>query len=205
MLQVVERMGMEPSRKIVLDAVSGIEPFDDLERQHQSDVIAWIKSGAPIFRVAKPDKPPRHLVSYFVLVDLAESSMLLVDHRNAELLLPTGGHIEPNEDPRATVEREAIEELGIPAKFTTPVGNKPIFITSTATVGRTAGHTDVSLWYVLEGSKTDKLDYDEREFAGMRWLTFDEVLAIDQTKLDPQMHRFVRKLRTVLRTSGMTV
>ncbi len=74
--------------------------------------MAWIASGVQIFRTAKPDVPPKHLVAYFALVDPAPRSMLLVDHRNAGLWLPTGGHVEPDEDLAATVTREAREELG---------------------------------------------------------------------------------------------
>ena len=42
--------------------------------------------------------------------------MLLVDHRNAKLWLPTGGHVERDEHPWRTVEREAAEEPGIEAR-----------------------------------------------------------------------------------------
>ena len=43
-----------------------------------------------------------------------------------------------------TVIRECMEELYITAEFW---HKEPIFITQTITVGKTAGHTDVSLWY----------------------------------------------------------
>ncbi|MFI5343447.1 MAG: NUDIX domain-containing protein [Chlamydiales bacterium] len=37
----------------------------------------------------------------------------LVDHKKANLWLPAGGHVEPNEHPRETVKREILEELSI--------------------------------------------------------------------------------------------
>ncbi len=52
----------------------------------------------------------------------------------------------PAEHPYRTVLREADEELGIVAKFLIDV---PLMLTSTKTVGLTAGHIDISLWYVL--------------------------------------------------------
>jgi 8-oxo-dGTP pyrophosphatase MutT (NUDIX family) len=44
--------------------------------------------------------------------------VLLVDHKNARLWLPTGGHVEEGEDPRATVVRELKEELGLAVNHT---------------------------------------------------------------------------------------
>ena len=68
---------------------------------------------------------------------------LLVDHINAEKWLHTGGHVEPGEHPRDTVIREAHEELNIQAVF---IHDQPICITSVQTVGKTAGHIDISMW-----------------------------------------------------------
>lgn len=86
-----------------------ISPLDEVEKSHFEDAIAWVESGAPLFRVSKPATPAKHLVSYFAVID--SGSILLVDHRNAQLWLPSGGHVEQDEDPRRTVVRELKEEL----------------------------------------------------------------------------------------------
>ena len=178
----------------IRNVVAALTPIDDLEATHQRDVLAWIDSGAPLFRVAKPDKPPKHLVSYFVVFDEAHSSLLLIDHIKAGLWLPTGGHVEPDEDPRQTVVREAEEELGLAADFSTPFGDTPLFITTTVTRGQNE-HTDVSLWYVIRGNRHESLTFDTREMRGYQWHTLPAVLAMDITRLDPHMHRFVCKLQ----------
>jgi hypothetical protein len=54
----------------------------------------------------KPDVPTMHLVSYLVALDEARGELLLVAHRTAGLWLPSGGHVEPMEDPWDTVLRE---------------------------------------------------------------------------------------------------
>jgi 8-oxo-dGTP pyrophosphatase MutT (NUDIX family) len=178
--------------------VESITAFDALEESHRHDVLEWIDSGANIFRVKKPDTPPKHLVSYFVLVDPAQKSMLLVDHIKAQLWLPTGGHVELNEHPKDTVLREAREELGKEAVFLH--GNdQPLFVTVTQTVGLTAGHTDVSLWYVLRGSVHEFIDYDKGEFNDIEWFTFDEILQADPVIFDPNLQRFTRKLGLYLK------
>ena len=90
---------------LVRDAVAAIEPWDEREAHDRAATLAWIASGDELFRIRKPDVPPQHLVSYFVLVDVDAGALLMVDHRNAGLWLPTGGHVEPDEDPRGDRRR----------------------------------------------------------------------------------------------------
>jgi 8-oxo-dGTP diphosphatase len=166
--------------------LTAIDPLDDLEREHLAEALAWVDSGAELCRLAKPAVPPKHLVSYFALVD--SSHVLLVDHRNSGLWLPTGGHVEPGEHPRDTVVREAREELGSVVPH--DVG-PPLLVTCTSTVGLTAGHVDVSLWYVLHASREQELVFDEEEFRSVRWFAFSDA-PLERT--DPHLGRFLRKL-----------
>lgn len=124
-----------------------------------------------------------------MLFDEKKKKILLTDHRKSELLLPAGGHVELNEDPKETVRRECLEELGIQADFWC---EKPLFLTSTVTTGLTFGHTDVSLWYVLKGNVKNDYKFDKREFKSIYWFGFDE---IPYEKADPHMQRFIQKLR----------
>jgi 8-oxo-dGTP pyrophosphatase MutT (NUDIX family) len=185
---------MNRSRTIISNALLSINPVDSAEATDQSRTLAWIESGAPLFRIHKPDNPAHHLVSYVVPVDLERQSLLLVHHRKADLWLPPGGHVEPDEDPAETARRELKEELDLVADFTSPVGEAPLFVTVTQTRG-VSSHTDVSFWYVTKASADRDLWYDEGEFWGYRWLTFDQILAIPVAELEPELHRFVRKLR----------
>jgi len=170
--------------------VSSIVPLDEEEQNTQKEVLDWIDSGVELCRIEKPATPAKHLVSYFVVFDYPY--LLLVDHIKAQLWLPTGGHIEPDEHPKETVKREALEELAIKCAF---FYESPIFITSTETVGLTAGHTDISLWYVLKGDKNREYSYDQSEFKCIRWFHIDD---LPYEKSDPEMERFVRKLKQKL-------
>jgi len=183
-------------RQSLLEIILAINPFDEVEVAHIRDTKAWIQSGARLYRVRKPDVPPKHLVSYFVVLDESARSVMLVDHVKARLWLPAGGHVEPGEDPRTTVTREAKEELSIDADFSTSLGDTPFFITVTETIGE-GKHTDVSLWYVIRGGVNDQYEYDHSEFDSYKWFTFDEVLSTDPDLLDPHMHRFIKKLMGV--------
>jgi 8-oxo-dGTP diphosphatase len=174
-----------------------IEPVDALEAQHRGAVLDWIDSGDQLYRLTPPDEPAMHLVSYFVPFDPAVGSVLLAAHRKSGLVLPPGGHCEAGELPWQTVQRECVEELGIPAVALPWLGTKPLFVTVTETQGCTvARHTDVSLWHVIEVERdSHRLCPDPGEFDGVCWLSFDELLAEPITRLDPHMHRFARKLR----------
>jgi 8-oxo-dGTP pyrophosphatase MutT (NUDIX family) len=180
-------------RVVIRTAVASIQPIDGLEADHQKDVLAWIDSDVLIFRIEKPDKPDKHLVSYFVLFDEAQNLFMLIDHAKAKLWLPPGGHVDIDEDPKEAVIREAKEELDIDAEFLPQFGDKPIFVTVTTTIGY-GNHTDVSLWYVIRGDSSVDLWYDSREMGGYRWLNSDEILEADGSQFDPHMQRFVRKI-----------
>jgi len=172
-------------RDAILQEIESVEAADPLEMDHRSDALAWIASGAPFCRIEKPAVPPKHLVAYFAVVDA--DRILLVDHKNAQMWLPPGGHVEPNEHPRQTVAREIQEELG----FASPhrIG-APIMITCDTTVGLTAGHIDVCLWYLVRAS--ERIRHDEGEFHGVRWFDFS---AIPTERCHPGIRRFVSKLK----------
>ncbi len=172
--------------------VQSITPFDALEKAHTQDVLEWIQSGADLYRIQKPDVPPKHLVSYFAVYDPVSNKILLQDHLLAKAWLAPGGHVEPDEDPVATVHREAKEELGIRAEFLRD--SAPEFITVTTTNGQ-GEHTDVSLWYILKGDENAKLTLEENAFAEVRWWPVEEILQTPIEQFDAHMHRFITKMR----------
>jgi len=179
-------------RDKIAELVAGVPPHDSIQADNQTEILDWIASGAPLFRIRKPDVPARHLVSYVVLVDPELRRILLVDHKNAGLWLPTGGHVEPDEDPANTARRELAEELKLEASFLFP---DPFFLTVTRTIGIDAGHEDISLWYVLAGDSEFPTWFDPEEFNGVAWFGFGE---IPFERSDPHMRRFMNKLQSHL-------
>lgn len=179
-------------RQITRSLIASIQPLDTLEKAHQIDALNWIDSGAPICRTAKPATPPKHLVAYSVLVDLNTGGLLLGDHKQAHLWLPTGGHVEPDEHPSETAQRELTEELGIQLPLLQP---EPLFLTITETVGTTAGHTDVSLWYLFTADSLKRYTFDRTEFCDIRWFSLNN-LPLERT--DPHLARFCSKLLALL-------
>lgn len=183
-------------RVIVRNHVTAVSPFDAREAADQADILGWIASGAPLFRTQRPATPPRHLTVYAALVDEAKRSVMLVDHRKAQLWLLPGGHVDDGEDPRWSVEREAFEELGVSLKFHEKFGGQPCFLSVTPT--RDASHTDIALWFVLEGDSTTDVHPDFREFSEVRWFGLDDHTDWSAPCFDPHMDRFIRKLKSGL-------
>jgi 8-oxo-dGTP diphosphatase len=194
-------MGPEPDdqlRGVISGLVSGVRPLDDHEAADQASVLAWIAAGEPIFRAVPPATPPRHLVSYFALIDSARRLVLLGDHVKSGLWLPSGGHVEDGEDPRDTAGREAREELGIQARFHDHLGaGRPFFVTVTPTVGEHS-HDDVCLWFVLACDRDSPLDPDPREYRGIRWFPLDSPGGWPARRFDPEMGRFAGKVMAAL-------
>ncbi|MFI7492932.1 NUDIX hydrolase [Micromonospora echinaurantiaca] len=180
--------------------VEALTPADELEAQHQAECLAWLAETHDIFRREKPRTPSPHLVAYFLLHDETDGSVLLVDHRKAGLWLPSGGHVEPGEHPAETVRREVMEELGVPAVFHPRFGEHPTFLTVTRTVGPLEEqHVDVSLWFVLSGSRNQKLVPDSGEFRSVRWWTPEEVADADPATVEPHLGRMLGKLGSFAR------
>ncbi|MBX9720811.1 MAG: NUDIX domain-containing protein [Candidatus Obscuribacterales bacterium] len=173
----------------IKETLEQIFPFDKKEEEHLLFTKKWVDSGAGVFRIAKPATPDPHLVAYFLLLDPMQKKVLLVDHRKAGLWLPAGGHVEVNEHPRETVKREISEELNVEADF---LLHDPFFLTVTKTVGQTAGHTDVSIWYLVNGSVEKEYRFDQEEFKQVRWFSSTD---IPYECSDPHMQRCIEKLR----------
>lgn len=173
-------------REAVLEELRCLAPVDAREAQDIDSSMRWVEQAEEVCRLAKPDVPDKHLVSYFLLKD--GDYLLLVDHINAELWLPTGGHVDRHEHPRETVRREVFEELGL--RLTGEIA-APVFITVTNTRGKTKGHTDVSLWYLLPVSREQRLIFDQSEFHSVRWFHKDE---IPWHRSEPNLPRLLDKL-----------
>ncbi|WP_412543085.1 NUDIX domain-containing protein [Longispora sp. K20-0274] len=183
-------------RATLAGLLAAIVPHDPTEQAALERASTWIASGADLYRTAKPATPPQHLVSYFQVIDPDTGFLLLGEHRNAGLLLPNGGHVEPDEAPWDAVVRECAEELRLRARPSAQFGTAPVFCSVTTTKGAaTERHVDVSLWHVVHATAVEVSHFDEAEFAAMHWLSPHDILSTALDRLDPCMHRFVHKLQ----------
>jgi len=191
-------VGQDP-RAVVHDLAAGVVPFDEHEAQDKVTTLRWVRSGAPLFRIARPATPDQHLCVYFALFDEARRTVLLVDHVKSGLWLLPGGHVDDGENPRTTVLREASEELRINGEFPLRFGDDPLFLTVTKTRGEHS-HTDVSFWFVLAADQDMRIEADPREANEVRWFALDDPTEWAHDRVDPHMARFRDKLLARLGT-----
>lgn len=184
-------------RHTIEHLVSQIEPADRRERRHQQATLRWIRSDAPLFRTSAPSTPPQHLAVYTILLDEVTQSILLVDHIKAGLWVPPGGHVDVDEDPRETSVREVREELGIDVELHERMAGVPLFVSRTRTRGP-GRHTDVTLWFVARGDRSQVLTVDPSESRGATWIGLHEGVGWSAPQFDPNMARFVVKLKAAL-------
>ena len=184
---------MNKDRTKLLALLAHIQPLDSTEQLVATQAAEWVRSEAELYRLDYAGRPDPHLVVYCVLIDQHRKQILLMDHIKSGLWLPTGGHVEPEEDPRGAVLREMAEELGVSILQAAIPAAAPLFVTSTRVRGEHE-HTDVSLWYVVHADATVTISPDPAEFRGYRWIDFDEVAEMKPSTLDVAMERFMRKL-----------
>lgn len=183
---------MRPSVSAVAGLIAEIVPADEQEAEDVRAALSWLNGTDDVFRRVKPAVPDRHLVSYVVPVDPDSGRVLLGDHLNARLWLPPGGHVEVDEHPAVTARRETAEELGLEPG--SRLSDRPVFLSTTVTVGVDFGHTDVSLWFPLTLCPEERLHIDRGEFRSMRWWSREEIRAEAPTTFDPALGRFIVKL-----------
>jgi hypothetical protein len=75
-------------------------------------------------------------------------------------------------------------------------------LTITETVGISAGHMDVSLWYVINADRRLELQFDPAEFNAVQWFHSSEAPV---SRSDPHLQRFLRKLALARRVSARQV
>jgi 8-oxo-dGTP diphosphatase len=172
--------------------IAAITPFDDAEQVARRSVLDWVESGAPLFR-QHGSTPPKHLAVFFAFLDTATNTVMQVHHVKAGAWLFPGGHVDA-ESPWKSVLREAEEELAVQANFHPIVGDVPLFVTESITRGPDS-HTDVTLWFVLQGQRDMPIEPDEREFTAIRWVGLSDVQAWkDDCHAPQQVERFIAKL-----------
>lgn len=131
-------------------------------------------------RLTRQEDPRSHFAVFFMAYDPDMGLVYVGFHKKANQWIPNGGHIEGDELPHETVNREVHEEWGRRVNIT--AATSPFAISFTPIKNRWQSckeHFDI--WYILRTSST-KFDPDKvqmlREFYEANWKTLSEAQRI---------------------------
>ncbi len=118
----------------------------------------------------REENPQDHLCTFYIPVDKKDKKLYLVIHRKSGLWMPPGGHIDKNEFPYNTVQRECQEELN----YTIFFDQIEFFNLSIDPIDNPLQLCKVhySLWYLVNTGR-QKFHYNEESLDG-RWVTLPE-------------------------------
>lgn len=132
---------------------------------------------------------PGHVTASAFVMDRSRSRLLLIHHRNLDLWLQPGGHIDAGEDVLTAAIREVREETGVTG---VPIrqGIFDVDVHSIPAHGDRPAHSHFDVRFLLEATSEELVDSDE--VLGVRWVPFGNVRDI---VTDSSVLRATAKLR----------
>jgi 8-oxo-dGTP pyrophosphatase MutT (NUDIX family) len=144
-------------------------------------------------RLIQSDNLEDHMCAFFVPVHLESQSVFIGHHVKADMWIPPGGHIEPEEMLEDTVRREFEEELGVFLE------SEPITLFAVTVVDlepkpgkKCKRHWD--WWHMVSVPEKTEYDYDRREFFEATWLVLNEALE-KMSDARPEFEDAMQRLR----------
>jgi 8-oxo-dGTP pyrophosphatase MutT (NUDIX family) len=137
-----------------------------------------------------------HFCVLFLPYEPTTGQVLVVHHKKAELWLFPGGHIEPNESPTQTLNREIEEELGLSPRFPETTIVFMFSVTSGIRNVLRECRTHYDVWFLLP-TDPSSVRVDQEEFFESRWADIDDAkeLILDRStlsalnRLESHLHR----------------
>lgn len=155
----------------------------------------------PVNKYVGGTRLPKHFVASAFIVD--SGRVLLVKHRKLKLWLPPGGHIDPDEDPIAAVQREVREETGLEVELPSSPDMKK-GSTDTVEVISSPHHIQIELipqgphlhidlvYFCRRVSGESKMN---EESTDMRWFTPKD---LESPELDPNVRYFATQALSMM-------
>lgn len=149
----------------------------ELEKLIKSDIAAKdgvkgkFKKRLKEVKLTRDENPISHFVCSFYAYDPQAKKVYIGNHKESDLWLSSGGHIEKGETSKDALKREIDEEWGINLDVSIP----PMFLTITEIDNerqKCKRHYDI--WYFLPVDKNKfkpKPELEAKEFYQTKWLS----------------------------------
>lgn len=127
-------------------------------------------------KLTEAENPRSHLIAYFVPFNHKTKEVFIVRHKDAELWLSPGGHINQGETLVNFLNREIEEELGVSSYY--KQAPAPFLLTLT----EIDKQNDVSkehfdIWFLME-TEGANFKPDNEEFHSASWMEIEEALGL---------------------------
>lgn len=129
---------------------------------------------------SKEDNEKDHFGAFFIPYHVDSNSVYMGHHQKSGVWLLPGGHIDLNETPIQTVQREYGEELGVPLS-TEPITLVNIEITHPGYKGH-ACVTHYDFWFRVDVNEQVPFNFSKREYYTAKWVTIEEARALNVVK-----------------------
>lgn len=131
-----------------------------------------------------------------------EERLLLLFHKRLGTWMNVGGHVEPNENPKAALWREIFEETGLKQEnlsLIEPHQERPDISDTSAEMlpipfdftvyfsGKSKTHQHIDLAYMMK-SNTNKVIHNPEESLSHKWVTVDELESM-QNQMFPNVYK----------------
>ena len=132
---------------------------------------------------------PLHLTASALVVHLPTARVLLRWHAKQQRWLQVGGHADPGErDPWAIAQREAEEETTLADLRPLHDGLAQVTVVDVVATPDEPAHQHADLRYLLATDDPGAVP-KEHEGVPLRWMTFDEALAVADEGLERLLRR----------------
>lgn len=155
---------MTPEVQQLVHVLRAHVPVDDRERD---SIERFVQLAAPLRDPFNENADPVHITASAILVTDAGDRTALHLHKRLNMWLQPGGHIEAGETPADGALREAIEEIGVPARHERDGG---LFFHIDVHAGP-KGHTHLDLRYLVRSPEVapQPADGESREVGWFGW------------------------------------
>ncbi|MBF0312370.1 MAG: NUDIX hydrolase [Oligoflexia bacterium] len=169
-----------------IDQIENFRPQNEQQQKEKKVILSYIQQFA--HNILLRDNEFAHMTSSGFIMNKRLDKILMIHHNIYNTWAWTGGHADGDSDFLSIALREAQEETGV--KNIYPLFNDIASLDILPVWGHFKGaeyictHLHLNSSYILIASEDEKLEVNEKETTGVRWIS---AMEMDQFSNEPKM------------------
>lgn len=176
-----------------LEQIKAYKPYNEQEAADQKLILQCAKAFPDLLT---RDNKVAHITGSSFILNPARDKALMIYHNIYKAWSWTGGHADGDTDMLEVAIKEAKEETGLRnIRIITPelIALDAIPVVAHIKKGEfVSAHLHLSLAYLLEADEEEALSIKPDENSGVRWLTFNEIMAYSAS--EPHIQPIYKKI-----------